>query len=298
MPVKKEPEKFMVVAKNEAMRSKMPYSLEEQKLAGVIISRVHPFKNKGFQEMDFETKVLLGLLRIHENNYKYLYTATEGLLKKPITIRNEENGTTLQANIISSALYSDDKSVVVFSIDPKMSPYLLELQKGGYTQFYLTNILGLESKYSISMYRFLKSFEFQKCVTKSIEEFKFSLGIEPDEYKNFAHLKMRVLDVAQQELAEKTDVRFKYTPGKKGKKVISLTFTINWNPDNITRLNQLKTVISLKEKDLAENKKELEKVKAQGKSAPALSRDGLTPEQIHEEVIKSLKIKADGELPL
>lgn len=287
MREKKNPKEYMVVAKNEAMRAKMPYTLQEAKLAGVVISRIHPFRDEKFQEIKFETKILLEMMNISKNDYEYLYRITEGLLNNAITIKDK--GQVLQANIISSALYNDTRSEVKILIDPRMAPYLLQLQKGGFTQFYLSNILGLSSKYSIAMYMFLKSFEVQRCVTKSIEELKFCLGIETHEYQNFKDFRVRVLETAQKELGEKTDIRFEYIPAeKKGKKVIKITFTINWNPDNKTRINQLNQMIYLKEKDLEETKEKRDQVHAA--AVESLRQAGIK--------LKENKTEHDGELPL
>ena len=89
------------------------------------------------------------------------------------------------------------------------------------------------------------------------------------------------------------------------KGLLSITFTINWNPNYETRVKQLSDVAALKEKDLIETKKKLMEIKSKIKPSSALSKDGLTPEQIHaiaEESLKNAgktnKIKADGELPL
>jgi hypothetical protein len=58
-----------------------------------------------------------------------------------------------------------------------------------------------------------------------LEELKEILGVS-EKYQQYAGFKMRVLDEAQQRLAEKTDIGFKYDEIKAGKKVTALTFHI------------------------------------------------------------------------
>lgn len=267
MKKEKDYSKYLVEAKNNVMRAKWPYSELGQKISALIISVINP-KDDKFKEYIFRTSQILKLFKMGEKNYSNLYAVTENLLKNPITINTPE-GRLFQANIISSAEYSEDRATVSFAIDEKMKGYLLQLQAGQYTKFYLENIIGLTSKHSLAMYRFCKSYEFQKCVTKTIEELKFSLGIESNEYENFAHLKKYVLEVAQRELEEKTDIKFSYQTETKRKKVIKLTFTINWNPQLEEKLNlaeQQKILAEMNVREKAQNvtvlKTEIEKKKA------------------------------------
>ncbi|MGA3015007.1 MAG: replication initiation protein [Bacteroidales bacterium] len=277
--------KFLVVAKNDAMRAKWPYSELEQKISALIISVINP-KDEKFKEYIFKTAQILRLFKMGEKNYENLYRVTENLLRNPITIQTPE-GELYQANIIADAYYSKDKSTVRFTIAEIMKGYLLQLQDGQYTKFYLENIIGLSSKHSIAMYRFCKSYEFQKCVTKNIEELKFSLGIDSNEYENFYDFNKWVLKVSQKELEEKTDVKFSYQTETKRKKVIKLTFTINWNPQLEEKLNlaeQLKILAEMNVREKAENvtviKTEIEKKKAS---------------EIRKEITESLNTKRQKE---
>jgi plasmid replication initiation protein len=258
MAKKKEYENYLVEAKNEAMRAKMPYSTLEQKVAALVIACVNP-KDDKLKKYTFQTIEILRLLKLGKN-YQALYEITEGLLKNPIIIKKPDGGI-YQSNIIADADYSDDRSSVTFTIAETMQKYLIQITQGEYTRFYLSNILGLTSKYSIAMYRFLKSFEVQKCVTKPIEELKFSLGMESTDYEGFGEFKRRVLDMAQEELEEKTDIRFTYTTETKRKKVLKLTFTVNWNPNNETKIALINQAIGLKEKDLEEAKEKRDQIK-------------------------------------
>lgn len=257
---------------------------EYLKLFGLFIGDSFEDVKRGVHD-HFKTVEILRLLNLGKEN-RLLYEVTEGLLKNPITIRKPDGGL-YQSNIIADADYSQDRKTVTFTIADTMKSYLLKLaEQGEYTRFYLSNILGLTSKYSIAMYRFLKSFEFQRCVTKSVEELKFCLGIESRSFDNFGELKRRVLDISRIELEEKTNIRFDYTTESIRKKVMKITFTINWNPDNETRITQLNQVIALKEKDLEANKKEREKVHAL--AAESLRQAGIN--------VKADNIKDNGDL--
>lgn len=261
MARRKDQNKYLVVGKNEAVRAKWPYGELEQKIAILIISVINP-TDLDFSEYTFRTAHILKLFNMGEKNYDNLYQATENLLRSPISIKTPEGGL-YQSNIISEAYYPPDRSTVTFSISKTMKHYLLQLQEGCYTKFFLENIIGLNSKYAIAMYRFCKSYEVQRFITKPIEDIKFSLGIEADEYENFYDFNKWVLMVAQKELEKKTDLKYKYEAIKRGKKVVKLKFTISPN----RQLEQeLKTAIDLKilaEMDLRDKTAKIGEIQAQ-----------------------------------
>jgi plasmid replication initiation protein len=281
MPKDKGYENYLVEAKNEVMRAKMPYSEIEQKLVAMIISVINP-TDSDFKEYSFDKSVLLNILNLGGKNHAYLYKVTEGLLSNPIEIRDKSKGDKpYQANIIADADYIKNPKKVIFTVAPKMKEYLLQLHKGEFTKFYLSNVMGLASKYSISMYRFLKSYEFQKIVTKPIEELRFCMGIESG-YENFYMFKTRILDVAQIELEEKTDIRFNYTTETKRKKVVKITFTIESN--EIGKIKILDTQISLYERAIQEKKERKDELSRSAEKAYPEER-----ERVRKEIKESLE---------
>ncbi len=247
----------LVEAKNDMVRAKMPYSAHEQKIAALVLSCIDPRDGK-LKEYKFKTAELMKMLNLGRV-YKQLYAITEAVRSKGIEIRPPD-GRLIQVGLINKAEYNEDRSEVTFTVDEAVKTYLVNLDRE-YTKFYLSNVLGLSSKYSIAMYRFLKSFEVQKVVTKPLYEIRFSLAVESHEYYNFKDFRINVLEPAQRELEEKTDIRFTYTLGKRRKKVESITFTINFNPilDDKLKIAQQQVVLAAGE--LKRRQKVAEEVK-------------------------------------
>lgn len=68
----------------------------------------------------------------------------------------------------------------------------------------------LSSKHSLALYEVLKDYQNIKQIRIEINDFRKVVGLEPGQYKIFTMLKKRVIDVAVDEINEKTDLRVQY----------------------------------------------------------------------------------------
>ena len=59
-----------------------------------------------------------------------------------------------------------------------------------------------------------------------LEKFRDQLGVELGEYKRMGNFKLRVLDLAVQEINEKTDIKVSYEQVKKGRTIIGFKFKV------------------------------------------------------------------------
>lgn len=86
---------------------------------------------------------------------------------------------------------------------------------------------GLKSKHAIALYEFAKDYQKIGEYTCSIEGFRKLMGVKPTQYKVFTMLKKRVLDVAVEEINDKTDVSIDYELENEGRRIsaIRLQFT-------------------------------------------------------------------------
>jgi len=71
-------------------------------------------------------------------------------------------------------------------------------------------IRGLESKHSIVLYEFIKDYFKLGKIRCTISDYRKLMGVQDDQYKNFAMLKKRTLDIAVNEINEKTDITISY----------------------------------------------------------------------------------------
>jgi hypothetical protein len=86
--------------------------------------------------------------------------------------------------------------------------------------------MQLKSSFSIRIYELLKQYENFKERSFLVEDLRTMLGIEADEYPKYGNFKQKVLNVAQKEIAEKTDISFEYEETKVGRGVGKIRFFI------------------------------------------------------------------------
>ena len=72
-------------------------------------------------------------------------------------------------------------------------------------------VRGLNSKHSVALYELMKDYQGVGKKRCDIVEFRKLMGIKPDQYSIFTMLKQRVLDVAVNEINEKTDIKVEYS---------------------------------------------------------------------------------------
>ena len=203
-------------------------SLEEQKLILTLASMVQP-TDEEFKPYDFKISTFMELLGV-ENQAKYteIPKITKELMKKVFEI--QEGNTLLQVAWLSSARYEKGSGMVTVKFSPDLKPYMLQL-KEKFTQYQLANILTMKSKYSPRIYEILKCNEFKKqgYIVIAVDELKKMLGITEKSYDLYSNFKIKIINQAQKELKEKTDIRFDFEEIKTGRKVTSIKFSIRSN---------------------------------------------------------------------
>jgi plasmid replication initiation protein len=127
---------------------------------------------------------------------------------------------------LASAEYFIGQGYMELEFSPKLKPYLLQL-KERFTTYRLHNVMQLRSVYSIRIYELLKQYALIGTRLFELDDLKFILGIEKNEYEKYGHFKSKVLKVAQKELNEKTDISFEFEEIKSGRKVAKINFIIH-----------------------------------------------------------------------
>ncbi|SMC00634.1 initiator RepB protein [Hymenobacter roseosalivarius DSM 11622] len=126
--------------------------------------------------------------------------------------------------LMAEAGYRADLGGVTASFNPKIMPYLLQLRESGnFTTAEIQQVLKLKSPQSLRIYWLLKEYADFGRRTISVEELRFVLGIEENEYPRFSNFKARVLNKAQSEISG-TDIPFTYELEREGKTVARIKF--------------------------------------------------------------------------
>ena len=233
--------KHCVVRKSDVL-VKARYKLNSLalKLITLLIANV---KKSDEESKEYVFKVK-DFMELAGKNYKELYNeldeATEELLRSPLKIPKEKGF--LKLNWISSAEYHAGKGYISFKIDSKLRPFIFDLQER-FLKYDIKNILPLRSSYSIRVYEILKDlfnkigrYNGLKKIEKIVELKWLREVLEvPKSYK-YNMLKRRVIEKAQTDLMQHTDLKFDYEEIKTGRKVTHLKFIIQENEKNATVL--------------------------------------------------------------
>src|SRR5699024_10716722 len=93
------------------------------------------------------------------------------LRKKEVLILDEQERTITQTGWVESAKYHENGQVEI-RLSSDLAPYLLQL-KSDYTQYRLFDIVQLDSKYSIRLYKLMR--EANKDKVKTVPTYKLTL---------------------------------------------------------------------------------------------------------------------------
>lgn len=222
------------------MNSSYDLSLEEQKIILTLASMVQPddeeFKSYIFRIADFME--LLGVDT--KSKYTEIPKITKELMKKVFEI--QEGDTLIQTAWLSGAKYKKGSGAVELTFSSYLKPYMLKLGSM-FTQYKLSNVLSMKSKYSPRIYEILKCNEFKKqsYIEISIDDLRKLLKAEKV-YPLYANFKQKLLIPTQKELEKLSDISFDFEEIKTGRKVTSIRFYIQKNKKSTNKLNMIEEI--------------------------------------------------------
>ena len=129
----------------------------------------------------------------------------------------------------------DDDGYIRLQLHEHIKPYLLNINGSldrNYTLFDRNYAIELPNKI-FRFYLLLKRFADTGFRQMTVEEIRDVFDLQ-DKYKSFGNIKQRIINKAQVELAEKTDIKFEYQEVKKAgtKTVVAVKFKISHNQPN------------------------------------------------------------------
>ena len=228
---------YLVVKGNELIQqNRFELSMQEQKTVAFICSMIKPIeavdKANGvpFQlEYEFNIRDYCKVCGIDYDNGKNYADVKEVLkhLRDRSMWLTLENGSETLVGWLAKVTTNKRSGIAKIKLDEDLVPYLFDLGQK-FTQYQLYNILAMKSAFSIRIYELLKSYAFQKSKTFDIDELKQLLMVDGlKTYQNFNNFRTKVLEKAQKEINELTDININFEPITKGRKVIKVKFRID-----------------------------------------------------------------------
>ena len=235
----------VVVQSNVLIDSFKRSGLRELKLFTFLISKVNPLEpdNMRFRVDVRDITKAIGV-ESTATVYRDVRNIVQNLMEKIVSIYEIEDGKRIVTDVplLSYAQYHIDEGYADIEISPYLSRYVVNLHHE-FTQYRLSNVMYLSSIYAMRIYEMLKKQE--KIGTRSflLDDLRKKLGVS-NKFKAYKDFRMYVIDIAQREINNKTDLQISYTPKKSGKKVVAIEFDIR------NKNEQTKAEIAYKNPDI------------------------------------------------
>jgi len=222
---------YLVVKGNELIQqNRFELSLPEQKTIAFICSMIKPVDvvdkaNKVPYQLDYEFNIrdyckVCGIDYDAGKNYADIKAILKHLSDRSMWL-DDGNGEVL-VRWLSKVRTNKKSGIANIRLDEDLVPFLFDLGQK-FTQYQLYNILAMKSAFSVRLYELMKSYAFQKSKIFQLDELKKLLGVENvKSYNRFPDFRRKVLEKAQQEINELTDINVIFEPITKGKKVVEI----------------------------------------------------------------------------
>ena len=210
---------------NKLIEASYTLTVVEQKLIRLLASMIKKDDDE-FKEYEFETKNLIKVLNTSDSRfYRDIDNITDLLMQRIIKIKDIDTGDFEKYHWVDVCKYKS--GTLKLQINKELKPFYLSLD--WYTKYQLKNIMQFKCTYSFRMYELLKQYENIGSRTISIDDLRFILDINKNQYQKYANLKQKVIKKSISEINTKTDLYIEYEELKKVRKVVSIKFIIHSN---------------------------------------------------------------------
>lgn len=228
---------YLVVKGNELIQqNRFELSLPEQKTIAFICSMIKPVdaldRAKGVPyQLDYEFNIrdyckVCGIDYDNGKNYADVKVTLKRLRDRSMWVTLDNDDETV-VGWLDRVTTNKRSGIAKVRIDDRLAPYLFDLGQK-FTQYQLYNILAMKSAFSVRIYELMKSYAFQKSKTFEVDELKRLLMVEDvKSYKDFSLFRAKVLEKAQEEINELTDLNIYFEPILKGRKTVKVKFRID-----------------------------------------------------------------------
>ena len=218
----------------------VPFELGELKILDTYLSRInsHDEKNSTVTFTKAEYEELMGLEKCNLNTLKKY---TKSMLGKVVELPMPDGY--MQFTLFTKSVCTLDEygqRIIELTCSEEAKILFFNIEKLGYLQYELKNVLSLTSKYSLLLYLYLRKERYRSQWSISLKELREQkLDVKNNQtYENFKYFKRDILDKAINEINEKTDIKFTYDTEKTGRRVTGIHFHL------------IKEIISMNENQL------------------------------------------------
>ena len=231
MKVFNMPKSNLVVKTNQLNSAVQNLSLPELRIIQLAIVDARE-TGKG---LDTKTPLRIDAMRYAEafdttrqNAYILMKQSEETLFNRRFTYFDREKKP-IKSRWLQDVRYLDDEGAIEVCFTRLVVECITRLDGAEqfFTQYMLSQTANLSSVYSVRLYELL--IQWKTAVKTPVFElslFRGQMGLNDDEYKDMSNFKKRVLDLAINEINEKTDLTVSYTQEKRGRTISGFKFTV------------------------------------------------------------------------
>ena len=218
-----------VVKKNTLNECMHNLTLVEMRLMQLAIV---DFRNK----VEFDSNAVV---EIHASVYAEMFNvsrqaaheaileAEKTLFQRQFTYINDE-GRTVKSRWIAHVEYADNSIKLGLSLPIIDAVSRIDGKETPFTKYHIEQTHALNSRYSLRLYELVIQYlKIGKTPVFELKKFRFQLGLLPSEYDRMNNFKKKVLDLAVNEINEKTNIDISYEQKKKGRVITGFIFTVN-----------------------------------------------------------------------
>jgi len=222
---------------NKLIESHFSLPLGEQRLLYAYISKISE-EHLEFPDIELSVSELVEMLDI-DINYAVVRDRCRNLLKRFVEIETEEDWIGYQW--FSLVHYKKKEGKLKLRINDELKPYLLRLKKE-FTRLVTKQVMQFRSVYSIRIYMLCKQYQSIGKRKLELKELRKKLGIDLGQYIKYNDFKKRILEHAQKEINELSDIEIEFEEIKQVRKVTEILFFINVNDKNKIRQDGVHTM--------------------------------------------------------
>ncbi len=224
--------KDMVVKSNRLNMAIQALSLPEIRIIQLAIIDARE-TGKG---LDTNTPLRIDAMRYAEafdtsrqNAYVRMKETEETLFNRRFSF-TDYDGRPVKSRWVQDVRYLDNEGAIEISFTRAVVESITRLDGAEqfFTQYLLSQTSKLNSVYSVRLYELLIQWKKARATPFiDLETFRGQMGLAEGEYKTMSNFKARVLDVAVNEINEKTDISVAYYQHKQGRIVTAFKFAVN-----------------------------------------------------------------------
>ena len=218
----------LVVKDNALINASYYLSLTEQRLILLAIIQARAEKMTSSNEFKVQVSSYINAFGVERSTaYEALQKAVDTLINRRFSyyriVNDQQEKVT--TNWVQSVAYATNESYIKIKFTDDVMPLITQLEKH-FTSYQLEQVKDLSSIYAIRLYELMMQWRSSgKTQQIPIDELRYKLGIEPDQYKQMVNFKTKVFDFAIDQINEHTDIKASYEQHKEGRSITGFTFT-------------------------------------------------------------------------